>query len=297
MKKINRMVLVGLVLLLVSACQTSQPLTEYRFGGYFAWVAKNVLNIDIGQDIDPQEIDPIYGQSIQVDQKTCLLRASDTQRDALVARNEEVSAQIEAELKAKLDHFSSQVSADYKEATLYLPSNLFADPEYTLRITGDLYSLIGIWQTNRVLITADDNECIQVKLVNAQSGYQISQACFPYESISCDEKDMQTSEKQDVFVSSKLTDYAYVEMTIEDCNEQMIVLVPSANEQGYYAEDERLAICLDSVYAEDLYLPFDLKKGDQVVVQVNGKYAIHDDKDDIADIAPLCLIPLDYFVG
>lgn len=53
-------------------------------------------------------------------------------------------------------------------------------------------------------------------------------------------------------------------------------------------------MCLDSVYGEDVFIPYQLSKGDQVYLTLNGNYALHDDGDEIPDIAPMAIIPVQY---
>ena len=59
--------------------------------------------------------------------------------------------------------------------------------------------------------------------------------------------------------------------------------------------DESLCLCLDSVYAEDVTLPYHIEVGDVFVLRVNGYYAMHEDGDDIPDIAPVAIIPEQYY--
>ena len=39
---------------------------------------------------------------------------------------------------------------------------------------------------------------------------------------------------------------------------------------------------------------YQLSKGDQVYLTLNGNYALHDDGDEIPDIAPMAIIPVQY---
>ena len=41
-------------------------------------------------------------------------------------------------------------------------------------------------------------------------------------------------------------------------------------------------------------MPYQLSKGDQVYLTLNGNYALHDDGDEIPDIAPMAIIPVQY---
>lgn len=111
-------------------------------------------------------------------------------------------------------------------------------------------------------------------------------------SIILTDKDWKKSEKEDVNISSKYEGYTRIETTIEEITEDKIIFQPSSEQKLY--NDERLELCLDSVYAEGVYIPYGLTKGDQVSIMVNGKYAFHDDGNDIPDIAPIFIIPSQY---
>ena len=43
-----------------------------------------------------------------------------------------------------------------------------------------------------------------------------------------------------------------------------------------HLDDDRLELCLDSVYADDVYLDCQLSAGEEVVLNVDGKYALQD---------------------
>ena len=130
---------------------------------------------------------------------------------------------------------------------------------------------------------------------NATSGYILSKGLFPYESFTLTQNDWILSEKQDVLLSSNYDGYTDMKMTVKEIEIDKIIFTPEKN-GSFYTNDESLCLCLDSVYADEVNLPYHIEKGDVFVLRVDGTYALHEDGDGIPDIAPAAMIPEKYYV-
>lgn len=85
-----------------------------------------------------------------------------------------------------------------------------------------------------------------------------------------------------------------MKMTVKEIETDKIIFTPEKN-GSFYTNDESLCLCLDSVYADEVNLPYHIEKGDVFVLRVDGTYALHEDGDDIPDIAPAAMIPEKYY--
>ena len=143
------------------------------------------------------------------------------------------------------------------------------------------------------MTTGDCDSAVEIHIINLDSDYQVAEAIFPYESIQITSQDWLTSQQNDVTDSSKLEGYSRVLATVIEKNDNQIFFKPESTSSDYQ-KDEKLCLCLDSVYGEDVFMPYQLSKGDQVYLTLNGNYALHDDGDEIPDIAPMAIIPVQY---
>ena len=159
----------------------------------------------------------------------------------------------------------------------------------TLKVT----AAANITLANRILTTKDSDIGITVTLKNGGSGHILSDACYPYQAISFTQSDWESSKQQDVEIPSAREGYTKLFVRVAEVDEQRIIFTPEEG-RTLYAEDAQLELCLDSVYADDVYIPYQLKQDDALVLEVNGRYALHEDGDDIADIAPISIIPKRY---
>lgn len=302
MRKISIMILTFLIILCGCSSNDKEEkiddVKEYRFVDYYSWFLGKEYYEDLMsyQSSDDQtiEIGKEYGEKAYLDGEYLIVEASDQQKNALVAQNDKL-------LQQAIDEFSSiekgldvKVSDDYKTLSINMNKNgiqdVFSGNAYDTGI--NILGIISLVNANRVLQTGDSNACVEVVMQNLNSGNIVSKALFPYESIILTDKDWKKSEKEDVNISSKYEGYTRIETTIEEITEDKIIFQPSSEQKLY--NDERLELCLDSVYAEGVYIPYGLTKGDQVSIMVNGKYALHDDGNDIPDIAPIFIIPSQY---
>ena len=302
MRKISIMILTFLIILCGCSSNDKEEkiddVKEYRFADYYSWFLGKEYYEDLMsyQSSDDQtiEIGKEYGEKVYLDGEYLIVEASDQQKNALVAQNDKL-------LQQAIDEFSSiekgldvKVSDDYKTLSINMNKNgiqdVFSGNAYDTGI--NILGIISLVNANRVLQTGDSNACVEVVMQNLNSGNIVSKALFPYESIILTDKNWKKSEKEDVNISSKYEGYTRIETTIEEITEDKIIFQPSSEQKLY--NDERLELCLDSVYAEGVYIPYGLTKGDQVSIMVNGKYALHDDGNDIPDIAPIFIIPSQY---
>mgnify|MGYP000287887132 FL=1 len=88
--------------------------------------------------------------------------------------------------------------------------------------------------------------------------------------------------------------YIDMKMIVEQVDSDKIIFAPQEKD-SFYSNDESLCLCLDSVYADDIKLPHQIEEGDVFVLRLDGSYALHEDGDDIPDIAPVAMIPEKYY--
>lgn len=146
---------------------------------------------------------------------------------------------------------------------------------------------------NRILTTKDSDIGIAVTLVNAASGHTLSNAYYPYQAVTFSQEDWETSQQQDVVTPSARKSYSTLSATVDAIDEQRIIF-SLAQARTLYPQDATVELCLDSVYADDVYIPYQLQKEDALVLEVDGRYALHEDGDAIPDIAPISIIPKRY---
>ncbi len=302
MRKISIIALTFLIILCGCSSKDKEEkideVKEYRFASYYSWFLGKEYYEDLMsyQSSDNQTIDigKEYGEKAYLDGEYLIVEASEQQKNALIAQNDKLLQQAIDEFSSIEKGFDVNVGDDYKTLSILMNQksmqDVFSDDTFDTGI--NILGIISLINANRVLQTGDSNACVEVTIQNLNSGNIVSKALFPYESISLTDKDWEKSETEDVMISSKYEKYTRIEATIEEITEEKIIFQPSSEQQLY--DDERLELCLDSVYAEDVYIPYGLTKGDKVSLMVNGMYAIHDDGNDIPDLAPISIIPLQY---
>lgn len=302
MRKISIIALTFLIILCGCSSKDKEEkideVKEYRFASYYSWFLGKEYYEDLMsyQSSDNQTIDigKEYGEKAYLDGEYLIVEASEQQKNALIAQNDKLLQQAIDEFSSIEKGFDVNVGDDYKTLSILMNQksmqDVFSDDTFDTGI--NILGIISLINANRVLQTGDSNACVEVTIQNLNSGNIVSKALFPYESISLTDKDWEKSETEDVMISSKYEEYTRIEATIEEITEEKIIFQPSSEQQLY--DDERLELCLDSVYAEGVYIPYGLTKGDQVSIMVNGKYALHDDGNDIPDIAPIFIIPSQY---
>ena len=302
MRKISIIALTFLIILCGCSSKDKEEkideVKEYRFASYYSWFLGKEYYEDLMsyQSSDNQTIDigKEYGEKAYLDGEYLIVEASEQQKNALIAQNDKLLQQAIDVFSSIEKGFDVNVGDDYKTLSILMNQksmqDVFSDDTFDTGI--NILGIINLINANRVLQTGDSNACVEVTIQNLNSGNIVSKALFPYESISLTDKDWEKSETEDVMISSKYEEYTRIEATIEEITEEKIIFQPSSEQQLY--DDERLELCLDSVYAEDVYIPYGLTKGDKVSLMVNGMYAIHDDGNDIPDLAPISIIPLQY---
>ena len=298
MRKISIIALTFLIILCGCSSKDKEEkideVKEYRFASYYSWFLGKEYYEDLMsyQSSDNQTIDigKEYGEKAYLDGEYLIVEASEQQKNALIAQNDKLLQQAIDEFSSIEKGFDVNVGDDYKTLSILMNQksmqDVFSDDTFDTGI--NILGIINLINANRVLQTGDSNACVEVTIQNLNSGNIVSKA----ESISLTDKDWEKSETEDVMISSKYEEYTRIEATIEEITEEKIIFQPSSEQQLY--DDERLELCLDSVYAEDVYIPYGLTKGDKVSLMVNGMYAIHDDGNDIPDLAPISIIPLQY---
>lgn len=212
-------------------------------------------------------------------------------QDVMSYRNNDKTIEINS--KYGNSAYRMEVNEDYSTITIQISDKHFQDVliKQTFEYGGNLLGVISIVNANRVLVTKDCNSAVDIHIVNANSQHQVAQVLFPYESIQITSQDWQRSLMEDVEISSQKEGYSRVLAQIVEINDQQILFRPLEN--NLYT-DEQLCLCLESNYAKDVHLAHQFQKGDEVYLILNGKYALHDDGDNINDIAPLSIIPTQY---
>ncbi len=273
--------------------------TEYRFKGYYDWFLGKEEYQDFMQYVSSEEntvkINPQYAQQAYRDGDYLVILATEEQKNRLIEQNFSLLEQAGEEFAQKGENYRIAYPEDCASITIYLDKENFQNvfSANAFDVGGNALGIISLAVANRVLLTGDCDACVQVNIINLESGFCVSQGLFPYQALHMTDQDWQTSLSQDVKQSSDLEGYTSLRATVSQMDEQKIVFSP-VGERTVYAEDDLLAVCLDSVYADEWSLPYHLAPGDEVVLTVNGLYAIHEDGDDIPDIAPLALIPAKY---
>ena len=288
-----RLVVICLCLLFaVSGCQKEEseeyilPLSSQYFLGKLSYDEIK----DNNSDTFP------YAESVEVDGDFLIIEVTPSQVDNIIENNLKLMEEIETEFLAINDDFSIRWSEDYStvEFNVNYEGIITDDVMETLGNLSHSYWINSILLTNRILVSKDSDIAITVIYKNADSGHIIAKALFPYETISMTDEDFKLSESQDVLMSSEYLDYFDMQMIVKEVSDDKIIFTPQDND-SFYIDDKALSLCLDSVYAEDVTLPYKVEVGDVYIVRVNGNYALHDDGDDIPDIAPVAIIPEDYY--
>lgn len=269
---------------------------EYRFPAYYKWFLgkdyyKDIMSYLASGD-ESVEIDKAYGEAAYEEGNYLIVQATEDQRDALIGQNDVLIDQAAAEFAEKGDGYKIEYAQDYSTAAIYLDQKSFIDifSEESFDTGGNMFGIISLITANRVLETGDCDSGVDVTIVNVNSGFVASSGFFPYEDIAITDKDWAASETADVNQSSEYDGYSQIRAEVTAISEEKIIFQPDP-ESALYTEDEELALCLDSTAAEDITLPYNLEEGDQVLLTVDGMYSLHEDGDDIPDIAPLAVIP------
>ncbi len=303
MKKFNNFLLTSLCILMFSGCQNAQTeTTTYRFSSFYKWFLgqpsyESILSYE---GDDAYTIDQKYGEEVSIEGDYLLLQATDEQRDALIDQNEKLLQEV-IESSSFLNSDLVSYDGNYQTVRIYLEEDAveqFTSFEHflsssSINFGSDLFGILNIALANRILLTADSDVGLSVEVINQKSDHLLTKAYYPYQQVSITDQDWQTSKEQDVLVSFEKTDYQTITATIEKIEDHRIIFT-LPDERELYLEDEEVELCLDSVYAEDVYLAYQLKEGDSVILEVDGLYALHEDGDAIADIAPLSIIPIQY---
>ena len=294
--KHGRVGLCVFLLLALSGCQAEEG-SEYilPIGSQYFLGKESYADID-DHETDSFSLDSTYANEVTVEDEYLILEANDSQVKKLIENNQKMMEEIAQEFEAINDHFSVEWSDDYSSVIFNVDSEgLFSDdPNDALENMSHSFWINYILQTNRILMTHDCDIAIDVTYKNANSGYILSKGLFPYESFTLTENDWILSEKQDVLLSSNYEGYTDMKMTVKEIETDKIIFTPEKN-GSFYTNDESLCLCLDSVYADDVNLPYHIEEGDVFVLRVDGNYALHEDGDDIPDIAPAAMIPEKYY--
>lgn len=294
--KHGRLGLCVFLLLALSGCQEEEG-SEYilPIGSQYFLGKESYADID-NHETDSFSLDSTYANEVTVEDEYLILEANDSQVKKLIENNQKMMEEIAQEFEAINDHFSVEWSDDYSSVIFNVDSEgLFSDdPNDALENMSHSFWINYILQTNRILMTHDCDIAIDVTYKNANSGYILSKGLFPYESFTLTENDWILSEKQDVLLSSNYDGYTDMKMTVKEIETDKIIFTPEKN-GSFYTNDESLCLCLDSVYADDVNLPYHIEEGDVFVLRVDGNYALHEDGDDIPDIAPAAMIPEKYY--
>ena len=303
MKKHYIILILTGVLLLTSCGQNKHVETEketgntYRFLAYYDWFLGQDEYVDFWESESGPvyELNPQYGNSIDYDGKYLLITADESQRQALLKQNENLLEEAVSVLETSDDRFLVSYDTNYEKVTLTIDNmqnemvtQLFA--ANNLELMRQYLGVVSIALANRILLTGDCNSILVTEIINGDSGYIAATALFPFQSLTLTDEDWLKSQNEDVLLSAEYAGYDWMDFTIEEADDIHLILKPADEEREFYFDDERLEICLDSVYAEDLFLPYGLKAQDKVSFLVDGLYAIHDDGNNIPDIAPMALM-------
>ena len=300
MKKYKKQISILLVLCMVicfcsCTAQKENDLKEYRLRAYWFIGQENYEDIFTYVTSDDEEqlsIDKKYGADIYEEGDSLVITADEEQKNALIEKNRSLIEQASEEFRAGEPLCRTEYEEDYSQITFFI--NAEESREDIFKRLGHAFSIMCMVMTNRVLVTGDSDTCIKVTVKNAESGYTAAKSLWPYEQLNITDNDLEESHNHDVKISSKLKDYNILKATVVEKTDDKIILEPD-NGSEMYADDSKLAICLDSVYAEDLTFPHEINIGDRFVLYTDGKYALHDDGDDIPDISAAAVIPDRYF--
>lgn len=285
------------VTLLTSGCQQENPqVSVYRFNDDAQWFLgqpsyENILTYDAQEHTIA--IDETYGERAYLDGDALVIEASDAQAQALIEQNERLLKEAAQALADWDERYSVRYDEDYASLAICIDERYFTDifSKESFALGGDLFGVVNIALANRILTCRDNDIGIAVTIENCATHHQVSNAYYPYQSVSVSSQDWLTSKTQDVQQPHSRQGYVQVSACIDEIDDTHI-LFSLQEPRTLYEEDAQLELCLSSVYADDLYLSDQLAKGDEVLLEVNGLYAIHEDGNDIADIAPISIIPV-----
>lgn len=281
---------------MISGCQ-NEPVSEYVLpveSQYF--LGKDSYASVKDHDIDDFHLDSAYADEVKVEEDCLILEASDSQIKNLIENNRTILKEIAREYESIKDDYSVEWSDDYSSVTFCVDDEGLFPGNMTeaLENMNHTFWISTILQTNRALIDQDCDTAVNVTYKNVESGYVLSEGLFPYEPFTITQEDWQLSQSQDVIRSLEYDGYIDMKMTVKEADEDKLIFTPQEKD-SFYADDENLCLCLDSVYADEVTLPHSIEEGDVFVVRVDGSYALHEDGDDIPDIAPVAVIPERYY--
>lgn len=302
MKEINYMKrgfisLCVFLLLALSGCQ-EEPLSEYILPVQSQQFLGKESYSDINDhESDSFDLDSKYASKVTVQDEYLILEANDSQIKNLIENNQKIMEEIIQEFDSISDNHSVEWSDDDASVIFNADYECFFpdDPRTALENISHILWINTILQTNRILMTHDCDAAVDVTFKNGDSGHMLSKGLFPYESFTVTQKDWELSENQDVLLSSNYEGYIDMKMTVQEIEEDKIIFTPE-DKDSFYSNDESLCLCLDSVYADEVKIPYHIQEGDVFILRVDGTYALHEDGDDILDIAPAAMIPEKYYV-
>lgn len=281
--------------------EPEEPTEEFILGDNCKWFLGQPSYQQLMADIKAQDYKPLepgneYYTSITIDGDELRLEVTEKQKENIIANNVKL-AQGAVEVFSQLsDKNTAEWNDDFSNLTFYMDcEKSYGDNVVQSGMNMESVVMLNyVMSINRVLVTGDRDEVINTTVINAESGHILANALMPFEPVSITSKDYEVSKTQDVVETSKYDEYEEVKMEVKSIDENRIIFTPLERDK-FYTNDESLCLCLDSVYAEEVAIPTSLKAGDVMVLRVNGMYALHDDGDDIPDIAPLTMVPLKYW--
>ncbi len=278
-----------------------EELSKYVFPYEDRWILGQSSYEQLLSDIEHQDYKPLppindfYSYIECEEHKNTTIWVSEEQKQALIANNLKLAKELAEFYSSTEDIFTVEWADDYSSVTERVRMEDFY-PDNIMKIYGRAGQCLLLEQfirMNRVLSTDDQFAPIYVTYKNANSGYIIASSLMPYEGIVFNEKDYELSKTQDVLITSEYEGLEEIKMAVKKIDGNKIIFTPQES-GSFYAEDDSLCICLDTVYADSVAFPDNIKVGDIYVLRVDGNYAIHDDGDDIPDIAPETIVPLKY---
>ncbi len=300
MKNYRKILSIALIVCIIAAfcsCtrQDENDIKEYRLRAY--WFIgqeyyEDLITYVTSGDEEKISISKDYAADIYKEGEYLLIKADEEQKKALIEQNVKLIEQASEEFTAGDQSYRVEYSEDYSRLTFYI--NAEETVENLFKKLGHTFGIMCMVMTNRVLVTGDGDTCIYVTVVNDESGHTVAKSLWPYEQLNITDYDLEESLQKDVEKSSELEDYDILKATVVEKTDDKIIFEPD-NGSEMYEDDKELAVCLDSVYAEDLTFPYEINIGDRFVFYTDGKYALHDDGDDIPDISAAAIIPDRYF--
>ena len=286
----------AILLFVLSGCQ-KEPTSKYILpieAQYF--LGKESYESAKEHDTDSFSLDSTYANEVTLEEDCLVLEASDSQIKNLIENNQKIMEEIAQEFEAIKDNYTVEWSEDYSSVTFNVDDEgLFSDnAAEALENMGHTFWMNYILQANCALMNKDCDTTVKVIYKNADSGHILSKGLFPYEEFTITQEDWELSQSQDVIRSIEYDGYIDMKMIVKQVDSDKIIFAPQEND-SFYSNDESLCLCLDSVYADDIKLPHQIEEGDVFVLRVDGSYALHEDGDDIPDIAPVAMIPEKYY--